>query len=52
MYGQGSTKTANFICGLGGRDVSKDMIAEMFGVLQNLSDGKFEDEVQFIGKRW
>ena len=52
MYGQGSTKTANFICGLGGRDVSKDMIAEMFGVLQNLSDGKSEDEVQFIGKRW
>ena len=52
MYGQGSTKTANFICGLGGRDISKDMIAEMFGVLQNLSDGKSEDEVQFIGKRW
>ena len=52
MYGSGDTKMANFICGLGGRDVSKDMIAEMFGVLQNLSDGKFEDEVQFIGKRW
>ena len=52
MYGNGSTKMANFICGLGGRDVSKEMILEMFGVLQNLSEGKSEDEVQFIGKRW
>ena len=42
----------DFICGLGGRDVSKDMIAEMFEVLRNLSEGKPEDEVQFIGKRW
>jgi len=52
MYGNCGTKMANFICGLGGRDVSKDMIVEMFDVLQNLSDGKSEDEVQFIGKRW
>ena len=52
MYGSGDTKMANFICGLGGRDVSKDMIAEMFEVLRNLSEGKHEDEVQFIGKRW
>ena len=52
MYGSGDTKMANFICGLGGRDVSKDMIAEMFEVLRNLSEGKPEDEVQFIGKRW
>lgn len=52
LYGQGSTKTANFICGLGGRDVSKDMIVEMYDVLRNLSEGKPEPEVQFIGKRW
>ncbi|MCI8909054.1 MAG: pyruvate ferredoxin oxidoreductase [Oscillibacter sp.] len=50
--GQCGTKTANFICGLGGRDVSKDHILEMFDILRNLSDGKCEDEVQFIGKRW
>lgn len=52
MYGHCGTKMANFICGLGGRDVSKDQIAEMFDVLKKMSDGKSEDEVQFIGKRW
>lgn len=51
MYG-GDTRMADFICGLGGRDISKDMIVEMYDVLQNLKDGKSEDEVQFIGKRW
>lgn len=52
LYGRCGTQTANFICGLGGRDVSKDMIAEMFRVLRNLSSGGNEDEVQFIGRRW
>lgn len=52
MYANNATKLANFICGLGGRDVSKDMIREMFDVLQNIADGKEEDEVQFIGRKW
>ena len=52
MYGTSETKLANFICGLGGRDVSKPMIEEMFKVLENLANGKKEEEIQWIGKRW
>ncbi|MBQ1406519.1 MAG: pyruvate ferredoxin oxidoreductase [Eubacterium sp.] len=51
MY-DSNAKMANFICGLGGRDVSKAHINEMFDVLKNLADGKQEEEVQWIGRRW
>ena len=51
MYNS-NAKTANFICGLGGRDVSKEMVNEMFDVLKNLADGKQEEELQWIGRRW
>lgn len=51
MYGSGA-KMANFICGLAGRDISKPMIEQMFDVLENMAEGKKEDEVQFIGRRW
>lgn len=52
MYGGCSARTANFICGLAGRDISKPMITQMYDILQNISEGKPEEEVQFIGRRW
>ena len=52
MYGNGNAGTANFIAGLAGRDISKPMIREMFDVLANIAEGKKEEEVQFIGRRW
>lgn len=52
MYGTSSAKTANFICGLAGRDISKPMIVQMYNILENMAAGKQEDEVQFIGRRW
>lgn len=51
MYGS-TTKMANFIAGLGGRDISKENIVEMFEKLENLAAGKDEKEVQFTGLRW
>lgn len=54
FYGGASaaTKTADFICGLGGRDISRDQVAEMYQILENLAAGKEEKEVQFIGRKW
>lgn len=51
MYGS-TAKMRNFIVGLGGRDVSKEHILEMYQVLFEAAEGKTDDEVQFIGKRW
>lgn len=52
MYGAAGTKVANFICGLGGRDVSKQQIVEMFEMLKDLAGGVKMDDVQFVGKQW
>ena len=51
MYGS-TAKMQNYIVGLGGRDIPKEIIEEMFEKLQKTVDGGNEDEVQFLGMRW
>ena len=51
MYGS-KAKLGNYIVGLGGRDVSRDLIKEMFDKLFNMVNGGEEEEVQFLGLRW
>jgi pyruvate ferredoxin oxidoreductase alpha subunit len=52
MYGAGS-RLANYIVGLGGRDIPKNDIREMFDKLADLAQGKEDGaEVQFLGMRW
>jgi len=51
MYGS-HAKLANYIVGLGGRDIPKELIETMFEKLFNIASGKTEEEVQFLGMRW
>jgi len=51
MYGS-DTKLSNYIVGLGGRDIPKSLIEEMFHKLFELAGGKDDEEVQFLGMRW
>lgn len=51
LYG-GSARLANFIAGLGGRDVPKELIASMFDRLDGMKRGGEAEEVQFLGMRW
>ncbi len=44
-------ETVNFICGMGGRDVSKENIEEMFLLLLKDSGLKQPERVRFIGMR-
>jgi len=44
-------ETMNFICGMGGRDVSKEHIEEMFLLLLKDSGLKQPERVRFIGMR-
>ncbi|MDH4264181.1 MAG: pyruvate ferredoxin oxidoreductase [Deltaproteobacteria bacterium] len=45
-------KVINFIAGIAGRDITKENIEEMYYKLFNLTQGKDEQELQFIGLRW
>jgi pyruvate ferredoxin oxidoreductase alpha subunit len=45
-------KVINFIAGIAGRDITKENIEEMYHKLFNLTRGKDEKELQFIGLRW
>lgn len=47
-----SPKVIDFIAGIAGRDIKKEDIELMYNKLLNLSRGKAEDELQFIGMRW
>jgi len=47
-----STKMANYICGLGGRDIPKTLIVDLFEKLKQKAGGKESAEVQFVGLRW
>ncbi len=49
MYGC-SSKLKNYIVGLGGRDIPKEVITEMYETLMNNTDG--DEEVRFLGMRW
>ncbi|MCR5134445.1 MAG: pyruvate ferredoxin oxidoreductase, partial [Clostridiales bacterium] len=51
MYGS-NAKLGNYIVGLGGRDVSRELIKEMFDKLFKMAAGGEEEEVQFLGLRW
>ncbi len=52
LYGS-NTKLANYIVGLGGRDVTKTVISEMYLKLFDLMQGKNGgEEIQFLGMRW
>ncbi|MBM6830448.1 pyruvate ferredoxin oxidoreductase [Anaerotignum lactatifermentans] len=51
LYG-GSAKLVNFIVGLGGRDIPKDLIAMMYDKLDRMQKNEAEEEVQFLGMRW
>lgn len=42
----------NFIAGLGGRDITKQDIEEMFAKLLNAAQGNAEERVQFMKLRW
>jgi hypothetical protein len=47
-----SPKVIDFIAGIAGRDIKKEDIELMYNKLLNLSRGKAEEELQFIGMRW
>ena len=47
-----TTKFRNFIAGLGGRDIPKPLINDIFEMLKQSADGKEMEEVQFVGLRW
>jgi pyruvate ferredoxin oxidoreductase alpha subunit len=47
-----SPKAIDFIAGIAGRDIKKEDIELMYNKLLNLSNGKAEEELQFIGLRW
>lgn len=51
MYGS-SARMQNYIVGLGGRDIPKEVIAEMYEKLARCAAGGTEEEVQFLGMRW
>lgn len=52
LYGS-NAKLADYIVGLGGRDIPKHVISEMYEKLFNLAKGKEDGpEVQFLGMRW
>ena len=51
MYGS-TAVMQNYIVGLGGRDIPKELIDEMFTRLEKRANGGAEDEVQFLGMRW
>lgn len=42
-------KALNFIAGMGGRDIAKEDIREMFNRLMDIENGKEQETVQFIG---
>ncbi|WP_317855987.1 pyruvate ferredoxin oxidoreductase [Chakrabartyella piscis] len=41
-----------FVLGLGGRDISVDMIKEMFAELKECPAGEYSDQPIFVGRRW
>jgi pyruvate ferredoxin oxidoreductase alpha subunit len=47
-----NTKFGNYIAGLGGRDIPKTLIMELFEKLKQIALGKEMDQVQFVGLRW
>lgn len=49
---ENSPKVIDFIAGIAGRDIRKEDIELMYNKLLNLSRGKAEEELQFIGLRW
>ncbi len=52
MYGGTKTALGNFIVGLGGRDIPKTQIAQMYDKLARMAAGEPEKEIQFLGMRW
>ena len=44
-------KVHNFICGLGGRDVTKDNIREMYETMLATAEGKASDVIQYMNVR-
>lgn len=52
MYGS-NCKLVNYIAGLGGKDISKDLIEDMYQYLEKISVSQKEyNEIQFLGMRW
>ena len=51
MYGS-HAKLGNYIVGLGGRDITKEIITGMYDKLFAIASGAKEEEVQFLGMRW
>jgi pyruvate ferredoxin oxidoreductase alpha subunit len=51
MYGSAS-KMVNFIAGLGGRDISKSDIKEMFGILKEIENKTTYQEIRYSGMKW
>lgn len=51
MYGS-AAKLQNYIVGLGGRDIPKEVLMEMYEKLAERAAGGGGDEVQFLGMRW
>ena len=52
LHGAGQTqKTLNFIGGLGGRDITKENIREMYTSLLKVADGEVQDRIQYVNVR-
>ncbi len=53
LYGSAAPpKAINFIAGIAGRDITKELIEEMYQKLIRLTQGKLEKGLQFVGMRW
>jgi len=54
LYSAGGANphTVNFIAGLSGRDITKELIETMYRKVIGLAGGKAEREIQFAGLRW
>ncbi|WBW94670.1 transketolase C-terminal domain-containing protein [Oceanirhabdus sp. W0125-5] len=44
-------KSLNFIAGIGGRDIGKNHIEDMFQSMMNVSEGKEEERIQYMNVR-
>ncbi len=51
MYGS-PAKMQNYIVGLGGRDIPKEVVVQMYDELEKTVNGNSSGEMRFLGMRW
>ena len=46
------TMITNYIVGLGGRDIPKEVVVQMYDELEKTVNGNSSGEMRFLGMRW